>query len=134
MIPVIHRRMATTLRVGTPLMLIAATVAVLLRFSPEQSSFYPECPIYSMLRLQCPGCGGTRALVALLHGHFREAIRFNALVTLILPLAVGYGIGCYRRFLQHKPLGLPQMNPSAIYAGLTIAAIFTVQRNLPVSW
>ena len=60
----------------------------------------------SCLHLQCPGCGATRALAALLHGHVIEAMNFNALITLLLPFAAAYGIVCYIRLAaaQTHPL------------------------------
>jgi len=131
MIPRVRSRIATTLRAAAPLAPIAATVVVLRRFPPAQSSFYPECPIYSILHLECPGCGGTRALAALLHGDVSQALHFNALVTLMLPFAAGYGVVCYWRFLQRRPLRWPQTPPVAIYMTMATAAIFTIVRNLP---
>jgi Protein of unknown function (DUF2752) len=124
-------RFATTLRAATPLATAAALAAVLWRFPPAQSSFYPQCPIYSMFHLECPGCGGTRALAALLHGHVSEALRLNALVTLMLPLAIGYGFVCYWRFLERRPLRWPPTPPAAIYTAIAVAAVFTLLRNLP---
>jgi len=134
MISVLQRRILATLRAAAPLVPIAAVVAVLLRFPPALSHFYPVCPVYFVLHLQCPGCGGTRALAALLHGHLREALHWNALITLMLPLAAGYGSGLYWRFLQRKALGWPQMPSAVIYAGLAISAVFTIERNLPAPW
>jgi hypothetical protein len=47
---------------------VAAGGCVVLRFPPDSSGFYPRCPIFFWLHLDCPGCGGTRALAALLRG------------------------------------------------------------------
>jgi hypothetical protein len=110
---------------------MAGAVVVLLRFPPATGAFYPRCPIYSAFRMQCPGCGGTRALAALLHGHLREALGLNALVALLAPLAVGYGSLFYWRFLRREALRWPQVPQAAIYAGLIVAVLFAVQRNLP---
>jgi hypothetical protein len=131
---ILHGPISAILRAAAPLVLIAAVAAVLLRFPPAENHFYPVCPVYFVLHLQCPGCGGTRALAALLHGHLREALQWNALITLMLPLAAGYGGVLYWRFLQRKALGWPQAPPAAIYAGLAIAAVFTMERNLPTPW
>jgi hypothetical protein len=38
----------------------------------------------------CPGCGLTRATLALLHGDLRAALRFHPLVWLLTPLFVGF--------------------------------------------
>jgi hypothetical protein len=127
-------RISVTLRAAAPLVLIAAVAAVLLRFPPAQNHFYPVCPIYFVLHLQCPGCGGIRALAALLHGHLQEALHWNALITLMLPLAAGYGGVLYWRFLRRKALRWPQVPSPAIYAGLALAVVFTIERNLPAPW
>jgi Protein of unknown function (DUF2752) len=134
MTSVLQSRISATLRAVAPLVLIAAAAAVLLRFPPAQNHSYPVCPVYFVLHLQCPGCGGTRALAALLHGRLQEAVRWNALITLMLPLAAGYGSLLYWRFLQRKALRWPQVPSPAIYAGLALAAVFTIERNLPAPW
>jgi len=36
-----------------------------------------RCPFAAMTHQPCPGCGSTRAVIALLHFHFGEALRFN---------------------------------------------------------
>jgi hypothetical protein len=131
MIPAGRNRIATISRAVAPPAVITLAAAVLLRFPPGQNSFYPRCPIFEYLHLQCPGCGVTRALAALLRGHLAEAIHFNALTTLLLPFAAAYGVLCYRRFLQHKALRWPQPPPTVIYAALALTAVFTVLRNLP---
>ena len=108
----------------------ALAVAILLRFPPGLYSFYPECPIHHYFHILCPGCGGTRALAALLRGDPGEALRLNALTTLLTPLAVFYAAACYRPILTRAPLHLPQPPRAAIYAALAAAVFFTVERNL----
>jgi len=124
-------RIANTLRAVAPPALVALAITILMCFPPAQNSFYPQCPIYEFLHLQCPGCGATRAVAALLHGHFAEALHFNPLATLLLPFIVAYSILWYRHFLQRKAHSIPQPPPAVIYAGLTLAIAFAVIRNLP---
>jgi hypothetical protein len=126
-----RHRIANTLRAAAPPAVILFAAAVLLRFPPSHYSFYPQCPVYEYLHLQCPGCGVTRALAALLRGHLADAIHFNPLVTLLTPFAVAYGILCYHRFLQRKPFPRVDVPPAAIYGALTVAAVFAAIRNLP---
>lgn len=132
-IPAARGRAADILRAAVPPALITFAAILLLRFPPTQYSFYPRCPLHDLLHLQCPGCGATRAVAAILRGHFMEALHFNALVTLLLPFAVAYGILCYSRLLQRKPIRMPQPRPALIYSALTVAAVFTVVRNLPTA-
>ncbi len=126
-----RNRIAAILRGAAPPAVITLAAAILLRFPPAQNSFYPQCPIFEYLQLQCPGCGITRALTALLRGHLIEAIHFNALITLLLPFVAAYGVLCYRRFLRRKALRWPQPPPAVIYGALALTAVFTVLRNLP---
>jgi hypothetical protein len=125
-------RVATIARATAPLGIVEAAAEVLRRFPPAQNSFYPRCPIYEAVHLQCPGCGSTRALAALLQGRFGEAMHWNALVTLLLPVAAAYGFCWYWRFVRrgaYRGRAVPQ---KAVYAALAAASIFTVLRNLPL--
>jgi hypothetical protein len=123
-------RIAHTLRAAAPPLIVALTAAILLRFPPAQGSFYPRCPIYEYLHLQCPGCGATRALAALLRGHFSEAMHLNALITPLSPFAAVCCIRCYRRFLQRKPIRWQRISPVALYVAFGVIAVFAVARNL----
>lgn len=128
-----HRTGAGTMaRAVMPPTIVAFAIIILLRFPPTQYSFYPQCPIFEYLHLECPGCGTTRALAALLHGRLAEAFHFNALVVLWLPVAAAYAILCYYRFLQRRPLRWPQTPPIATYFACVVAVLFTIVRNLPL--
>jgi hypothetical protein len=119
-------------RAAATVSLVALSAAVLLFLPPTRFSFYPRCPIYSWLHLQCPGCGATRALAAVLRAHFIEALHFNALVTLMLPLAASYfGVGIRGAF-HSETFRWPEPPASAVYSALALATIFTVVRNLPL--
>lgn len=54
-------------------------------FDPSASRIFPKCPVMSLTGLPCAGCGSQRAIHALLHLDFAEAIRYNFLVVAILP-------------------------------------------------
>src|SRR5271156_2893447 len=109
-------RVASVLRAATPPVATAFAAAILFRFRPEQYSFYPQCPFHQLFNLQCPGCGATRALAALLHGDLGAAIHFNALAIALFPLAAAYGIFVYARLLKREPIRLPDLPPATLYA------------------
>jgi len=75
-------------------------IATLIAFPPERFSFYPACPIHQYLHIDCPGCGATRALAALLHGRLGDALRLNTLFVLLLPFGLGGAVECYRRAMR----------------------------------
>jgi hypothetical protein len=126
-----HRIGGTMARAIVPPAIVTFAIVFLLRFPPGHYSFYPKCPIYEYLHLECPGCGATRALAALLHGRLVEAFHFNALVILGLPVAAAYAILGYCRFLQPRPLRWPQTPPIATYFACVVIVLFTIVRNLP---
>jgi hypothetical protein len=127
-------RAATISRAAAPATLLTTGAVVLLRFPPSRSAFYPKCPIYAALHLECPGCGATRALAALLHGGLSEALHYNAMITLLLPFAMGYAIVCYWRLLRNESYRWPRLSDTTIYAVATMAVLFTILRNLPLRW
>lgn len=48
------------------------------------------CPMATVLRVPCPGCGLTRATMCLLHGDLSGMLRFHPLTPLILLFLAGY--------------------------------------------
>jgi hypothetical protein len=106
----------------------AAGAAVLCRFSPQEYSFYPRCPFFALTGHCCPGCGATRAVAELLHGHVTAALHFNTVVTLLLPLAFCYFAVMYFTTVRdnriHWPV-IPGWTWKAVYA---CTALFGVAR------
>lgn len=103
---------------------------VLYRFPPTRYGFYPRCPIYTYLHVFCPGCGATRALAAILHGHLHEAVRWNALFIALLPFLAGYAMVCCSRAFRTGEFRWPQPPRMATTILFLIMAAFTVARNL----
>ena len=109
-------------------------MAVLYAFPPAQYTFYPRCPIYAATHLLCPGCGGTRALYELLHFNLGGALHYNALVTVLFPLAlIWLAVSSYRAHRNDRPLQLTLPMPGVV-ALLLIALLFSVARNLATGW
>lgn len=89
----------------------------------------PACPIFQMLRVRCPGCGSTRALGALLRGHWAEAWGWNPLFVAVLPAIVGYGVTAYARALGFGRWQMPRVRPWSVAAGPAVITGFTFARN-----
>lgn len=105
---------------------LSALAGLLYRFPPAEYHFYPVCPFYRCTGLLCPGCGVTRALAALLHGHVHDALQLNAFfVWIVLPAVLVYVIAALLRGRWIR-LSMP-----AVVALAVALAAFTVARNLP---
>ena len=102
--------------------IVAVIAAIIFVFVPTRIGIFPPCPLHEYTGLWCPGCGSTRALHQLLHGHLLMAFRFNPLAISLLPL-VGYLV--LRR-------GHVTMKPVWIWTLLATVVIFGVLRNIPV--
>ncbi|HSY19093.1 MAG TPA: DUF2752 domain-containing protein [Candidatus Acidoferrales bacterium] len=113
------------------LAIIAAGLAALVFFfNPATHGFYPVCQFHRLTGLNCPGCGMTRALYALLHGDLPAAFRDNALLVLAIPAVLARALW----LAVQKSRGRPVANflpGKYFWALLFIALAFTILRNLP---
>jgi hypothetical protein len=59
----------------------------------REGGLFPGCPLRELTGLDCPGCGGTRALHALTHGDIGTALDHNVVIAVLLPLLlVAWGL------------------------------------------
>jgi hypothetical protein len=109
---------------------VVATAAI----APDITRYGPPCPLHSMTGLDCPGCGATRALVALTRGDVAAAFGHNVFIVASLPLLFVVWVCWLRssRFGAVWPTWLRSCVPVAAWAGVGI--VFAVARNLPVPY
>jgi hypothetical protein len=73
------------------LLRLAAAVTVLAAFAAIPTRVLANLPVMcvwrTLLHLECPGCGMTRALSSAMHGHLYEAVAYNRGVVLVLAAA-----------------------------------------------
>ncbi len=110
----------------------AAGAGVLFFLDPATHGFYPQCLFHRLTGLDCPGCGGLRAMHQLLHGHVGQAFYLNALVVLGLPLVAGLAAREMWRWARGGPPPRWLIRPTWLWVLLTVLVIFGVLRNLPV--
>lgn len=83
-------------------------------------NYVPKCVFHKVTGFDCPGCGMTRASIALVKFNFIESIKFNA--------AVMYGFICYIIFMivqaSHKYFGTKGFSEKVfgilIYIGIAV--------------
>ena len=104
--------------------------AMVFLFNPATHQFYPVCLFHALTGLNCPGCGMTRALYALLHGNLRVALKDNALFILTLGALAVWAAQLVVRKIRHQPTTF-NMPPKYLWLSLVIALVFAAVRNLP---
>lgn len=113
------------------LALIAAGIAALVfSFNPTTHNFYPVCQFHRLTGLNCPGCGMTRALYALLHGDVVTALHDNALlvISMVVVPARGVWVAAKNSGGQAAVKLLPGQY---LWPLLFVVLLFTILRNLP---
>ncbi len=112
------------------LAIVAAFVALLL-IDPLTCGISLRCPFKALTHLYCPGCGGQRAIHAFLHGHLSEALRYNYMFIIFIPLLVvvflSHFVLSYRMGRRIKTF-MSSNSISMTLIALTIA--WTIIRNI----
>ncbi|MEI7779795.1 MAG: DUF2752 domain-containing protein [Actinomycetes bacterium] len=111
-----------------------ATATTFVALVDPNHGHYPLCPTKYLTGLDCPFCGGLRAVHSLTHGHVTAALHHNALVALALPFVAFGWVLWLRREWRGEPAPLRDRREVAReeLALLAIAILFMLIRNLPV--
>jgi hypothetical protein len=109
-------------------------LAVVYALPPAEHAFYPRCPFYAVTHLLCPGCGGTRALHEMLHLNLPGALHYNALVTVLAPLALVWLAWCCYQVLRYDRFP-PILWPRTIALSLgVVAVLFAAIRDTGIAF
>ena len=103
----------------------------LFTFEPGKTGFFLLCPFRFLTGLQCPGCGITRALHNLLHGHLTTAFTLNPLFVIALPFLI-FALLRYTSFaFQQKTPRANALPANVIYFIFVVVLSFWIFRNTP---
>ena len=113
------------------LSVLAAGAAYLFVFEPGKTGFFPICLFRFFTGFTCPGCGTTRALHAILHGHFLTAFMLNPLFLLAIPFIL-FAFLRYTVIVMRGGVPPPNSLPAPyIYALFFVVLSFWIFRNTP---
>ena len=125
-------RRATPIAVGAAL---AASAGFVATHNPGAAgSLYPQCAFHQATGLWCPGCGLTRGVYQLLHGHLGAALSYNIFTPFAIAAIAIVWLGWLRVSWGAQPWRLPPQ--AARWLAFTTPAlllIYGVLRNLPVA-
>lgn len=112
---------------------LAGTIALHLRDPHEQGS-WGICPTRLVSGLDCPGCGGLRAVNDLTHFDLAGAASSNLFFVALIPaLVVGWVLWVRRAARGERWRAGPHTKTWTV-ALLAVMVLFVVVRNLPGSW
>ncbi len=116
---------------------LLGVVGYLFAFDPNEEGHYLGCPLKMATGIACPGCGGIRAVHAMLHGDFVTSLQRNPLAIPVVLLIVVFwtkwalnATGIHRT----KPLILPNWIPIILGVGMLVLFL---SRNIdwgPFPW
>ena len=95
-------------------------------------AYLPDCRFRSQTGFLCPACGNTRCILAMLNGHFIQAIKYNIVPPVLCILAVaGYtelllsGFGIRKKLIPRSYVFLTVL--------LTVVILYLSLRNF-IPW
>lgn len=118
--------------IGWSLVLFASILALMYHLFPVPfSKLLLPCLVNSMFGIYCPGCGGTRAVSALLHGDFPTSFLFHPLVPYAAIVGGWFLISqSLERLSKHKIRIGMKYRDSYVWAALGILVLNFVVKNL----
>lgn len=122
--PVVSSKTTRWIALGVVALLLAAVVFVALYEPVANRQFYPQCGFKKLTGLDCPGCGGLRAVHAIAHGQLVEALQFHAGLVLSVPVLVYLFVLWLREWRITGMMPIPLAHESANRPLVWIAVIF----------
>lgn len=89
------------------------------------------CVLYTYFGLYCPGCGGTRAFISLLHGHFLQSLWYHPLVPYSALLFGAFMLTqALARLTHHRYFCGLRFHNWYLYAAIGIVAANCIIKNI----
>ncbi|GAA0264262.1 DUF2752 domain-containing protein [Saccharothrix mutabilis subsp. mutabilis] len=95
----------------------------------QPGSIWPPCPLFALTGIQCPACGSTRMVHALLHGDLVGAWQLNAVMLVAgLPLLAWLWVRWFRAARRQRPV--PPVSARVGVPVVAVAVTWMLVRNL----
>jgi len=114
---------------------LATAAAFLATHDPAAgNSLFPRCAFHQATGLWCPGCGLTRGIYQLLHGHVGAALSYNLFTPVaVVAMAVAW-LGWLRVAWGAPPIRVPQWAGRWLAVALPVLIlVYGVLRNIPAA-
>jgi hypothetical protein len=114
--------------------LMAGAMFVATHNPASAGSPFPSCAFHQATGLWCPGCGLTRGVYQLLHGHIGAALSYNIFTPLALAALVVVWLGWVRVSWGASPIRVsPRTGRWLAITTAIVLLVYGVLRNIPVA-
>ena len=110
-------------------LIVAPVIFLLAKFVANHTEMLTPCLTYTVLHINCPGCGATRASVALLNGDILTSLRQNCMVIIGILICAWL----YVEFLfkvYETPLPFTILKQKYVWIFLVFLFGYTILRNI----
>lgn len=118
--------------IGLIVALTILSVIVLVNLISHIAKFnLPDgCMFRSIFGIYCPGCGGTRAFISLIHGDFISAIYYHPFVVYAFPIILVFYISQSLRYITDDKIHGMRFRNIYIYIGIALLIINCIVKNI----
>lgn len=113
------------------LLITAAVIYVLIEkiTGVRLMAYYPPCAFHMLTGLYCPGCGGTRAVRALMHGRLLLSLRQHPFVCYTFFLGTVFMVSQTIGKISHRKTGM-HFRMIYLWIGLVIILVNCIVQNM----
>ena len=96
----------------------------------------PPCILHHFTGLYCPGCGGTRAFIALTHGQFLKSLYYHPLVLYTVVCLTWYLLKQIVKVTSGEKVSIPMPDSKLLIsiAAIVVIANCIVRNVLYLGW
>lgn len=118
-------------RIGLIFLVVgAAGVYIALRWIIPNLPETAECMFWKFWGIYCPGCGGTRAVIAFLEGHFLESLWYHPIVMYTAVLFGWFMVSHTLEKIRFPLVRGMKFQVWQMYGALVVIAVNCIIRNI----
>ena len=106
--------------------IIPLTVVAILMYDSERNT----CVILNKLHIYCVGCGGTRAVISLLHFDLVGALRYNVTAPLAVAVYLYYNVRAFIAIKKDDKAYFKKQKYWLVYVVLAVMILNAVLKNV----